>query len=160
MKKIITSTVVFLLAAYSLNAQDPSGQSAPSTTTYSTQKPSVTTPVVPTASAKAGQKGVPVSAKFLTMDLSEVYSKYGKALEAQEKFDQAEEAARKEINDMIQEGIKLGEAYKELHTKRLVIQRLQRMQRRNLCKRLNPRLKQSKKSKCRFLNISNKLIKL
>lgn len=123
MKKIITSTVVFLSIAYSLSAQDSVGQGSqykpsPSTTTYSAQKPSV----APMSSASTGFNksatgGVPATAQFLTMDLSEVYSKYTKAVEAQEKFDQAEENARKEITEMYQDGIKLGDAYKELVAK-------------------------------------------
>lgn len=126
MKKIITSTVIFLTAACSLNAQDSSGQNvpskvSPSTATYSAQKPSADTSMTSSLSnaglAKVVKKGQPVSANFLTMDLSEIYSKYSKAVEAQEKFDEAEENARKEINAMIQDGIKLGEEYKELHTK-------------------------------------------
>ncbi len=110
MKKTIASIIVFL-ATYSLNAEDLTSIEA----TYSAQKPPVNS--TNTSSAKSTTKGTPASAKFLTMDLSEVYSKYGKAVEAQEKFDQAEENARKEINDMIQEGIKLGDSYKELVAK-------------------------------------------
>lgn len=110
MKKTITSIIIFL-AACSLNAEDPASAEA----TYSAQKPASAS--TNTSFTKSAKKGVPASAKFLTMDLSECYSKYGKALEAQEKFEQAEENARKEINDMIQEGIKLGDSYKELAAK-------------------------------------------
>lgn len=105
MKKIITSTILLCALASSLNAQDPTGQNPQS---------KAPTPSSINASVK---KGTPYVAKILTVDLSELYSKYTKAVEAQEKFDQAAENAQKEINEMMQEGVKLGETYKELHAK-------------------------------------------
>lgn len=69
--------------------------------------------------SKAGssKKGVAISAKVLTVDAGELYNRYDKAIEAREKFNQAEENARKEINDMLQEGMKLHDAFKELQAK-------------------------------------------
>lgn len=102
MKKIIiTSIAVFLTTFCSLNAasQDSSSQTA-------------------TSSAKTtGKKGIPITAKVLTVDLEEVYNRYNKAIEAKEKFEQAADNAQKEMNEMIQEGIKLGEEYKDLQAK-------------------------------------------
>lgn len=115
MKKIISYVIICLAASCSINAQEPSVPA-----TYSGQKSTALVPFAKENSSTALTKvgaGKPVSAMFLTMDLSEVYSKYTKAIQAQESFDQAEEAARKEMNDMIQAGIKLGEEYKELFTK-------------------------------------------
>lgn len=55
--------------------------------------------------------------KILTVDMEEVYSKYTKAQEAQEKFATAVQGARDELNKMLQEGVKLGEGLQDLEDK-------------------------------------------
>lgn len=60
---------------------------------------------------------VPAEVKMLTVDAGELYAKYNKAIEAKEKFNQAAENAQKEVNDMIQEGLKIGDEYNDLLTK-------------------------------------------
>lgn len=87
------------------------------------------------------KKGVPVTVKMLVVDVNEMYSKYNKAIEAREKFTQAAENAQKEINDMIQEGMKIGETYNEL-----------------MAKSNNPALTESAKKK--FLDEANEKVKL
>lgn len=104
MRKIIIAIAIFFTGVCCLSAADAASKGAPTPSTSS----------VKTAPIKSG---VPASAKFLSVDITEVYSKYNKAIEAQEKFNQAAENAQKEINDMIQEGIKLGETYKDLQVK-------------------------------------------
>jgi len=54
---------------------------------------------------------------FLTVDMGELYSKYDKAIESQEKFTEAAKKAQGKINTMIQAGIKLGEQYQDLQAK-------------------------------------------
>lgn len=57
------------------------------------------------------------SLKILTVDLGEVYSKYDKAVESQEKFTQATSKAQDEVNAMLKSGIELGEEFKALQAK-------------------------------------------
>lgn len=59
----------------------------------------------------------PAMVKMLTVDAGELYAKYNKAIEAREKFNQAAENAQKEVNDMVQEGLKIGDEYNDLLTK-------------------------------------------
>jgi len=54
---------------------------------------------------------------FLTVDVNEVYSKYDKAIESQEKFNEAARKAQQEMNEMMQEGIKMGDEFQELEAK-------------------------------------------
>lgn len=67
--------------------------------------------------ALSSYAAVPADVKMLTVDAGEVYAKYNKAIEAKEKFNQAAENAQKEVNDMIQEGLKIGDEYNDLLTK-------------------------------------------
>lgn len=60
---------------------------------------------------------VPATVKMLTVDAGELYAKYNKAIDAREKFNQATENAQKEVNDMIQEGLKIGDEYNDLLAK-------------------------------------------
>ena len=63
------------------------------------------------------KKSVAKSAKMLTVNVEEMYKQYAKAIEAQEKFDEAAQNAQNEINTMIQSGMALGEAYKDFIAK-------------------------------------------
>lgn len=60
---------------------------------------------------------VPATVKMLTVDAGELYAKYNKANEARDKFSQAAENAQKEVDDMIQEGLKIGDEYNDLLAK-------------------------------------------
>lgn len=55
--------------------------------------------------------------KFLTVDMGELYSKYHKAIEAEEKFSAAAKNANDELQKMYQEGMELGKSYEELKKK-------------------------------------------
>ena len=69
------------------------------------------------AKAMPAKKAVAKPVKALTVNITDMYEKYGKAIEAQDKFDEAAQNAQNEINEMIQAGMALGEAYKDLMAK-------------------------------------------
>ena len=54
---------------------------------------------------------------ILTVDIEEVYNNYKKAQEAQEKFAIEVQNARDELNKILQEGVKMGEALQDLEEK-------------------------------------------
>ncbi|PWU05552.1 MAG: hypothetical protein C5B43_03190 [Verrucomicrobia bacterium] len=95
MKKNIVIIAALLCAAYSLNAASADNVGGNSAT----------------------RKITPVAVKMLTVDAAEMYSKYNKAIEAKDKFTEAAENAQKEVNNMMQEGLKLGEEYNDLIAK-------------------------------------------
>lgn len=96
MKKVITAFAIILTASFCIHAE--------------------AAPAIP-SQATSVKKGVVRSAKFLTVDVAELYGKYNKAIEAQKKFDEAAQNAQKEVNEMIQSGIKLGEEFKDFSAK-------------------------------------------
>jgi len=126
MKKTSTAIVILIAAAFSLKsfADDADAFSAPGNSLSLSMR-----------------KVTPVSVKMLTVDAGELYSKYNKAIEAREKFNQAAENAQKEVNDMIQEGLKIGDEYNDL-----------------LAKVNNPALTETAKKK--FLDEANDKMKL
>lgn len=98
MKKTCVATLIVITAAFSLKSFANDAFSVPG------NNPAI-------------KKVAPVMVKMLTVDAAEMYSKYNKAVEAREKFNQAAENAQKEVNDMIQEGLKIGDDYNDLLTK-------------------------------------------
>lgn len=74
-------------------------------------------PAAPKATSTPTKKAIAKTAKMLTVNVSELYEKYGKAAEARAKFDEAAQEAQNKINDMMREGMALGEQYKDLIAK-------------------------------------------
>lgn len=105
MKKLISSLIVcvgaFGINAYGDNPIVKSGDNAP--VKYGDNTPF--------------KQAVPIDAKVLIVDATELYEKYNKSIELREKFNQAAEGPKNELNEMIQAGIKIGEEYQELIAK-------------------------------------------
>lgn len=55
--------------------------------------------------------------KILTVDMEELYGNYTKAKKAQEEFAEEVQAAREEINELLQSGLKMGDEFQELKAK-------------------------------------------